>query len=182
MRQPRKRKRDPAVDRLANPIVRIGAVAGAIAAVAGLVFLFFPGLRPTTHTCPEATEGQIRNVSVTGARYADYLGQAQIDPAGRSAALLETPGFIVDYEVSASGFRGKALPLRWSLVDAKTQTAVDDPSLKNQLALTITPDRCTYHVGHPIWVRPHSATRYYVELFLYDPGEIQLDSARSPSF
>jgi hypothetical protein len=179
---PRRRKRDPAVDRFANPIVKIGAVAGAIAAVAGLVFLFFPGLRPTTHTCPEATEGQIRNVSVTGATYADYLGQARIDSAGRSAAVLATPGFIVDYEVTTSGYRGKPLPLRWSLVDAKTGITVDDPSLKNQLALTITPDRCTYHVGHPIWVRPHATKRYYLELFLYDPGEIQLDSARSPSF
>jgi hypothetical protein len=178
----RKPKRDPALARLANPIVKIGAVAAAIAAVAGLVFLFFPGLRPTTHTCPEETEGQIRNVSVTGATYADYLGQARIDSAGRSAAVLTTRGFIVDYEVATSGFRGKTLPLRWSLIDAKTGITVDDPSLKNQLALTITPDRCTYHVGHPMWVRPHSAGRYYIELFLYDPGEIQLDSARSATF
>ena len=175
-------KRNPALDRLTSPIVKIGAVAGAIAAVAGLVFLFFPGLRPTTHACPEATEGQIRDVSVTGGSYADYLGQARIDSAGRTAAQLATRGFILNYDVTASGFRGKTLPLRWSLVSAKTGNTVADPSLKNQLALTITPDRCTYHVGHPIWVRPHGAQRYYVELFLYDPSEIQLDSAQSPSF
>ena len=165
--------------KLTDPIIKAGAVAGAIAAIAGLVFLFFPGIRPTSNTCPQVKEGSIGQVDVTGANFGAYLNQAKIGHVGRTEEELAKRGFIVTYEVSATGYRGKGLPLNWSLVDAQTNTLVRDPSLTNQGALTITPDSCTYHVGHPIWVQPPAGGRYYVQLFLYDNGKVELNSARS---
>lgn len=169
--------------KVTDPIIKAGAVAGSLAAIAGLVFLFAPGLRPGSNACPQEKDGQIARVVATGGSFADYLDQAGIGHAGRSERELATQGFIVDYDVTTTGYRGKQLPLRWSLVDAKTNRHVSDPSLTNQQALTITPDACTYHVGHPIWVRPPAgARRYYVQLYLYDDRNVQLDSARSSSF
>ena len=165
--------------KLTDPIIKAGAVAGALAAIAGLVFLFFPGIRPTSNTCPQDKSGSIGQVDATGGDFADYLDQAGIGRDGRTETELEKRGFIVTYDVAATGYRGKDMPLRWSLVDARTNSLVRDPSLTNQGALTITPDACTYHVGHPIWVQPPAGGHYYVRLYLYDNGKVELASARS---
>ena len=124
----------------------------------------------------------IRNVEATGGDYADYLDQARIGRSGRSEKELATRGVIINYEVTMAGYRNKRLPLKWSLIDAKTKANVVDPALTNQLALTITPDACSFHVGHPIWVHPPAGQLYYVQLYLYDDNAIQLDAAGSPSF
>jgi|SRR5215208_6464883 len=116
---------------------RAAAVAGAISAVIGLVFLLFPSLRPWTAYDASLSEKPI--VTEHYAVFKDYLPRSG-ESLKRAPYSPETVGNIVSYEAQIEGFN-RSLPrlqkrttyVLWTMYDAETGERVSS-ELSDQLA------------------------------------------------
>jgi hypothetical protein len=128
-------------------LIAAGAVAGAVGAIVGLVFLFFPGLKP----CVGETTASFEQLSVT------------------KSAPLEA---MVSYTVQTHGYQGKNLKVLWSLLrrDRFGIFAIV-PGFDRQPAATVKPGECAADQGgNDIPVPVASGGQYKVLLELYPPG------------
>jgi hypothetical protein len=181
---------------------RIGAGAAAIAAVVSLVFLLVPSLQPHTEQCGETGAGELSEIRVERGTFAEYLALAN-DPTrylvkvprrinGTTATTyrwhsylpreLSEVGNIVLYKATIQGFKGKQVELRYSLMNAKRQELLANPTQFQ----AFRSQRCSSdQFGQPVWIPPLPNTagkRLNAELLLYSPSGLLLESGRSPVF
>jgi hypothetical protein len=105
---------------------QVGAATGLCSALAGLVFLFFPGLKPERHVPPPAQSASITGVVVnprtTRGQFLDYSDQSKLGFTGRQLAVVGASAFA---RLQIVGYRGRTLTLERQVVDAGTGEVVD---------------------------------------------------------
>ena len=103
---------------LSTTVKAVGGVAGAIAAIVGLVFLFFPDLRPSG-TSDEGSATFSKPTVEQPVTFGQYLDRVEIPRDGYTEEILQRPGALVSVQVTIKGYRDQALPLRWYLLDGR---------------------------------------------------------------
>ena len=98
-------------------------VVGLIGGVVGLVFTFFPGLRPGSKATPATADLQLASVNPK-APLREYLNSEGIPAGTLSPAALERLGVLATIHYTSSGLGDKELPLVVSLTSSKTGEAV----------------------------------------------------------
>jgi hypothetical protein len=151
---------------LSTTIKAAGGLAGAIAAIAGLVFLFFPGCRPSL----ENGEGSATFSKPTleqPVTYGQYLQRVEVPAEGTSEEQLARPGVLAGVMVTIKGYKDAALPLRWYVLDLNTHDIVDQQS-KRRL---IEADRDEEPAVWPLWVAlPKGPGPFKLVLQIYPPN------------
>src|SRR6185312_8340052 len=110
--------------RLPRPTLgQIGAIVGVVGGIVGLVFLFKPGWKPQAP--PDVGKAEVTDIRAREpVTFARYLQRLKLPQGSLSPAQLRRRGALVEFDVQLTGFAGKQLPLRWELVDAKTNDPV----------------------------------------------------------
>jgi hypothetical protein len=128
-------------------IIAAGAIAGAVAAIVGLVFVFFPGLKP----CVGETTAAFEQVDVS------------------KKGPLEA---VVSYTIQTHGYQGKNLKVIWSLLRRdRSGIFATVPGFDRQPAATLKPSECSADQGGEDLPVPVTAGgKYKVLLELYPPG------------
>jgi hypothetical protein len=101
---------------------KVAAVVGLIAGVLGLLFTFFPDLRPTPSEDPSA-DLELANVNGR-ATLREYLNSEGIPSGTLSPEALKRLGVLATIHYSSSGLGGKELPLVVSLTSRETGEVV----------------------------------------------------------
>lgn len=103
----------PGARRALAIILGVGAVATAVAAILGLVFLFAPGLSPQQRDTNPITVPlgggvalELTQPRVTMMTRRAFLTREGIPPAGVDASELAKHGVAVDFDATAAGFDG----------------------------------------------------------------------------
>lgn len=137
-------------------IIKLGAIAAAIAAILGLVFLVDPNLRPKPS--PSATAGKITNVTWEQ----PYSGDVH---------------YYVDVEIT--GYDGQTCALGYSVYTGGGQYA----GLASTDAVDFQAQSNNDTGGATVAVtQPNAAGTYYVIFTLYAPNGTKLDVKTSPEF
>jgi hypothetical protein len=104
---------------------KAGVVAGLCSAVVGLVFVFFPGLKPEpeppTADRSAAITGVVMNPSTTRGQFLDYSDQSKLGFTRQQLAEVGASAFA---RVRIAGFRGATLTLERQIVDARSGDVV----------------------------------------------------------
>jgi hypothetical protein len=109
---------------LSRKLVRAGEVAFALATIIGLIVL----VRDLAEPDAPSRRGEIRVTSIeTRVRLGEFLRRKE--RLGRSVGQRsDIPDFlrgtVVEYRLSADGFRGETLTTRWSLYDLRQRRQV----------------------------------------------------------
>jgi hypothetical protein len=159
-------------------IVEIGGLVSAVAAVVGLVFVFAPGLKPDP-PAPEKGADFTQVVAEPNVTREHYLRRLDQGPGDYSRGQLRTPGVIAAFNVSITGHRGEALPLRWGIYDAANGRQV-----YREKATTLRPEAANDEASMQVWAPlPRGGGLYYVLFQLFETdGTVVIDHARSPTF
>jgi hypothetical protein len=143
-------------------LARSGWAAIPIAAtLIGISFTVWHELHATPRTRKAALSRLTldRNVS-----FGQYLDRIESPRTPYTAKLLARRGIYLEFDISITGFEGKRLPLRWILLDQRSNNLVNQAE-----ALRIRPraedDAGTWFTWVPI---PKSDHTYVVRLQLYD--------------
>jgi hypothetical protein len=173
----------PLEEKLRSLPVRIArwtaAVVGFAATLTGLIFALWPALKPEGP--PAVRSAKLSNLAVdrniTFGQYLDRIEQSR-RPYGR--AELAERGVLVQFDFAIQGYKGKRLPLRWQLIDARSGEQLDQSR-----DLLITPLASSDSGSWPVWVKtPRGRSRrLYVQLQLYnDRGSVPLSRLRTETF
>jgi hypothetical protein len=148
------------------PAARLAA-AGALIAVLGVFLMLWPSLEPND---PPATQAaRLSNPTLDrDISFGQYLDRKALPRAPYQSAQLARRGAFVAFDFRIEGYRGKRLPLRWQLVDARTSD-----QLGQSRDVAITPDAVTDQGSWDVWVPlPAGHRRVFVQVQLYDDDGI----------
>jgi hypothetical protein len=151
---------------LSTGVKTIGGIAGAIAAVLGVLFLLLPNLRPE----PTPEEGSATFEKPTleqPVTFGQYLRRVEIPQTGYTIKQLQKPGVIAAVQLTIKGYRDKSLPLRWYALDLGTHDIVDEQSKR----YLFKPDRNVTPLTWPFWVAlPATPGPFKIVFEIYPPG------------
>jgi hypothetical protein len=170
---------------LSTTVKAVGGVAAAIAAIVGLVFLFFPDLRPD----PTPDEGSATLSKPTvehPVTYRQYLDRVEIPAEGSTEEQLARPGVLAGVMVTIKGYRDEALPLSWYVLDLGTHDIVARQSQRHFLEA----DRNEAPAVWPFWVPlPPGPGPFKIVVQIYQPnvrpgkpGAVPLAETETDSF
>jgi hypothetical protein len=160
-----------------RPGVRVIGIGLAIAVVGALVALW-PSIKP--QGAPPTKAARLSNLTLDrDITFAQYLDRKELSRKPYSAALLARRGAFVAFDFRVEGYRGKRLPLRWQLIDART-----GDQLNQSRDVSITPDATTDQGSWDVWVPlPRGHRRFYVQVQLYDDaGLVPIGRLRTERF
>jgi len=163
-----------------KPPHRIPARSAAVGALIALVAVFLmlsPSLKP--RDAPATRMAKLSNLTLDeDLSFGQYLDRVGFPQRDYPAAQLARPGALVTVDYRVEGYRGKRLPLRWQLVDARTS------DLLYQSRVNLTPEATTDQVSWPAWVPvPRGRRRVFVQLQLYDvDGIVPIGRKRTRTF
>jgi hypothetical protein len=143
----------------------VGGIAGAIAAVLTLIFLLFPGLRPTGPP-PE--------------RYSTVTLQGMEHNVNREGRL----GVLLPYQLEMKGQEGEHNYVVWSVYNTNLGMRVPEQDLVNQVGATQEAEWNTDRGGTKLFIPyPRTPGQYYVQVEVYDDNGVNdgviLHSAKS---
>lgn len=106
-----------------NTVLRWGAIAGAVAAILGLIFLLFPRLKPED---PPELDAKISAVALErDIALETYLKRNnRPTPRGFTCVELMSNGMLVKPTVELTGLKGQTVHLRWSMYEAGAERLV----------------------------------------------------------
>jgi hypothetical protein len=159
-------------------VTQVGAVASAVGAVLGIVFVLLPGLKPEPP--PAAKSAALTKIALErDVSYSQYLQRVNLPPGDTDEARLARRGVFVQFNVEIVGYKGKELPLRWSLYDAQTGEQVR-ASESVTLEAEATSDSASWHFWSPL---PRGRGPFYFLLQLFDEGGVvPIDRAQTDLF
>jgi hypothetical protein len=159
-------------------VTQVGAVAGAIGAVLGVVFVLLPSLKPEPPPAEKRADIGVLKVE-RPITYAQYLQRTGLPGGDYGTSYLRRQGLFVQFDVSIVGYKGKRLPLRWSLYEADSGDEVSEAKGTTLRADAAT-DRATWHIWAPL---PRRRGRFFLLIQLFDPkGVVPLDRAQTEPF
>jgi hypothetical protein len=146
-------------------VPKIAAVAGLIATVVGLVFTFFPGLRPGPGEDPTA---DLELADVNGrATLREYLISEGIPIGTLSREVLKRLGVLATIHYTSTGLGGKELPLVVSLTSRQTGEVVCQHTYRVQAG---SGTDLTFRSWSPFPTTPQSASdSYNLHVTLFPP-------------
>ncbi len=106
-------------------IIGVGTVAGALAAVFGLIFMLFPGLRPPEPSLEGSATLSISRVE-HNVTFGEYLQRPWVPTEGavESDEQLQIAGNVVYFDVETQGFAKKSAYLRYTMYDTDTEKPI----------------------------------------------------------
>lgn len=106
-------------------VKQAGVVVGLVSGLAGLLFLFFPQLRPERHSPPAnqsaAIVGLVTNRQTTKGQFLTYSDESKL---GFTKQQLAVMGASVFARLKIVGYRGKKLTIERQVVNAATGDVV----------------------------------------------------------
>lgn len=160
----------------------VGALATAIGAVLGTVFVLVPWLKPDEPCADERRAVLSELVVDRNVTYGGYLRLLHQSTDGVAPELLRRPGKLLGFRIEVVGYKGQRLPIRWTML-APSGEPIDDAEFVDRLALAVGPESCSDAGARRVWtpvpVRPGS---YMTELVLFDQNAGELDTARTQVF
>ena len=170
---------------LSTTVKAVGGVAGAIATIAALVFLFVPDWRPDP-TPDESSATFSKPTLEHPVTFGQYLDRVEIPREGSTEEQLARPGALAGVMVTIKGYKDKALPLRWYVLDLGTHDIVDQQSKRHLLQA----DRNEAPAAWPFWVAlPRGSGPFKIVLQIYppnakpgQPGVVPIAEAETDSF
>ena len=163
----KRRKRRPSVNAM---LATAGTVVGLIIGVITIVHFVLP--KSQQQSTAQISVGDIeRNVT-----FAYYLTRAGSPSGSLSRAMLNRRGVLVVLHYTIQGYKGKSLPLRWTMFDEGGTESDGGTAI-------VKPGTNADGFDGYVWVHPHGPARYYVVATLVQPnGQITLASKRTPDF
>jgi hypothetical protein len=161
----------------------VGAGVSLVAGVATLAFLFWPSLQP--EKAPQAFGATIRGTQYErGVTLGDvYTRRGDPPTANLSAADLAALGVLVSFDVTIEGYKEKALPLTWTVLDAPTMSRVPEAYLIGRPGWPdgrFVPEGQKDQANAQVWVQlPTRAGSYVIRLELFAPDGSRLTSLDS---
>jgi len=156
-------------------VTALTAVVALAAALVGLVFTLWPGLRPDPQVQLNAT---LKPLGMeTKVRYADFLRRTGGDPSGAAHIY----GDLVYVQVETEGLKGYESRLRWYLYNAGAKARLPEeqqPDGNVRVVSGTTSDRYVI----PVWVQPPAEKGTYFLQFELKARGVLLDIAKSPTF
>lgn len=155
-----------------------------VSGIAGLVFLFWPDLKPEPtppETIPPESAATLSDLRVrTNARYLEYVERSRLDPSDYPRTQLAEQGALVSFRASTVGYRGELLPLDWQLFDSSGNQVYEER------ARMVRPRRDKESATLYIWVFPQRTQgpfRIVIQLLRQDrQSYVELDSLESRPF
>jgi hypothetical protein len=154
------------------------AGAGLVIAVIGIGFVLSPSLR--SDGAPATKAARLSNPTLDpNISFGQYLDRKQISRGSYQAAQLARRGAYLLFDFRVQGYKGKRLPLRWQLVDART-----GDQLAHSSDISIRPDADTDQASWDFWVPfPRGHRRLYVALQLFDEhGTVPIGRLRTEEY
>ena len=164
----RAKRRNPRewLGELSTTVKAAGGLAGAIAAIAGLVFLFFPGCRPSLPQ-DEGSATFSKPTLEQPVTFGQYLERVEVPAEGSTEEQLARRGVLAGVMVTIKGYKDEALPLRWYVLDLGTHDIVDQQSKRHLLEA----DRNEAPAVWPLWVPlPDGPGPFKIVLQIYPPN------------
>jgi hypothetical protein len=157
------------------------AIAGAVgcaATILGVVFVLWPSLKPEAP--PTDRGARLSHAQVApDLTFGEYLDRIEQSRRPYGPAVLGRRGAYVEFDFSVRGYKGKELPLRWQLLDARTGAQLDH-SRALRIEPAVNTDAGSWNVWTPL---PPGTRRMYVEIQLYnDAGTVPIGRIRTPDF
>jgi len=152
----------------------VSGVVGFVATLLGVVFVLFPGAKPEG---PEATtRATLSKPTPEILSYGQYLDRVDQRRGSYDARALRRRGIFVEFDWSVEGYRGKVLPLRWQLIDARGEQLAKSRDIS--LIPEAKHDAATWNVWVPL---PHRRRRgMAVQLQIYEEsGRVPIARART---
>jgi hypothetical protein len=137
------------------PVIQaITGVLTALTTAAGLLFLFFPGLKPTSAESAPKIKSTLRALDLTQAKLGDFLLLTQKQPGRYTDQQLASVGNMASVQVVLIGLKGQPSPLVWSLYHlvGKQRLLVSDRRFISQKANTIQAPAGDFTDIERIWI------------------------------
>jgi hypothetical protein len=172
----------PRKPRLGKPTLgQASTVVGLVGGVLALVFIFKPGWKP--QAAPDVAKATISDTRVVQpVTFKRYLQRQSFPiPPQLAASYLARPGVMIPFHYEIIGLRGKKLPLRWELSDAKSNDLV----ASEDSAFRLTPSTNDEAADWSVWVpAPRKGRDYYVTVTIYQAKgpPYELKHFDSPTF
>lgn len=166
----------PLAVRLAKAIAALVTFVGGLLAI---IFLLWPALQPEA---PSRT----RRVALSGLKlerpvtFGAYLKRIHQPPGGLEGAVLNERGALASFDFVIEGYKNRALPLTWQLIDADGGKVLNE-NRDIRLKPEVTKDSGTWRTWVPLPKRARRRVFILVELF--EPrGVIALKTLRTRTF
>jgi len=162
----------------------VTAVVGSILAVLALTTWFFPWL---SREPPSETSAEIAQVSRDpNVALRAYLAREGRPTDGYTPSALREAGNVFTVRLELKGLQGRSLPLRWSMFDADSRTALRAKAFDNRLGATLRPTRSVAEGERGavrVWVPlPARSGSFFVRFDLYDGEGGLLDTRDGEPF
>jgi len=140
----------------------IGALA-AVAVVAAAFLVLWPSLKP--QNAPATKAARLSHLTLDrDMTFGQYLDRKALPRASYGPATLARRGAYITFQFRVEGYRGKRLPLRWLLFDARTGDL-----LTQSRDYAVTPAADTDQGRWDFWIAlPRGHKRFSIQVQLYD--------------
>jgi hypothetical protein len=152
--------------RMASLITLIAALATAVAAIIGVVFIFSPDLKP--EPLPAKRSAELSELTLDpSASYSEYIDRLRMTDLRKSdftPEKLREQGALVSFRVHVVGYKGERLPLDWQLINVSTGREVRE--MRSTVMIpSVNDDQATKDiwVAHP---RQRGPFRLEIQLLL----------------
>jgi hypothetical protein len=151
-----------------SPTKIAGGLAAAVTVAGGvvaLVYTFEPSLSPCFGSSVDFVSAPV----FPGVPFRDHMIR-EGETFAAAAKEANPVGAEVRFDFVTAGFRGKELPVTWSLFRVDDHGSLSEvvPGQDRAAAMTIKPHSCSEHGGYDLWIPiPESNRRYRVLLELY---------------
>jgi hypothetical protein len=156
---------------------RASAVVGLLGGVAGLLFLLVPELQPKPD--PPVRKASFAELQVEpGLTRRQYLQRVDLDPGGLDAKTLAQRGAFLEFDVQATGYRGKPLALKLELVNASGDEVGQEQSTTIRPAADEDAIAWQAFLVYP----PAAKGSFVARMELFDPDGDRIARKRSEPF
>lgn len=160
------------------------AAALSLMALLGLGYVLLAGGSKNGPSPPARIDARVLGVDLRSPsqRMVDYLRETNQSTAGLSKFEGAERGYVFNVRVRLRGNEDTPLPLRWSIIDARTRRPLRGP-IYNQTATVFKPRGPDQARTWPFWVPyPPRKGRFVLRATLVDEKRQPLDEAESDPF
>jgi hypothetical protein len=162
--------------RVAKAVAAIVAFCGTLL---GIIFVLWPSLKPEG---PSPTR-RVALSELTLERpvtFGAYMRRINQPSGGLERAVLERRGALVSFHFVIEGYKDRALPVAWQLIDARSGEPIDANK-----DIRLTPEARKDSGTWPVWVPlPSGRPRHvFIEIQLFEPrGVVAVRTLRTKEF
>jgi hypothetical protein len=172
------------VKRATAGLALIAAILGVLATTTSLFDWIGSKVSPAPRPPPPNVDARLLGVELrdTGTPLGDYLTETNQSAAGLTRHELLERGYVFRVRIRLAGNLGRAIPLRWSMIEHPTGRPQRGAAY-NQTAAIFRPRGETQTRTWPVWVpSPPRPGAFRVRLTLVDNRRRPLDESESSPF